>query len=251
MSNQEPIYDARVNKILEMLKFKTRDEVAKGLRYKNYKSLDMYMRRKNFIFDSREQQYVSSFKKIEKADKDPKNYAPVKVVSIITAFEDVDADPKVIARKEGFKDHKEMAEYMTNKGFEWNVYKNNYLKIVGKIVEDAQAEEPPEIHFRKANGNVPQALEEYIPFIRFLYEKRDEVYQLLAGTQEDGKIPRYALPGLVRTKAIYMSDMVAKLAAEFSREKNVTQREIMEAALVEYLQKYGFKKEIDTLLKNL
>jgi len=73
----------------------------------------------------------------------------------------------------------------------------------------------------------------------------------LAGTQENGKIPRYALPGLVRTKAIYMSDMVSKLTAEFSREKNVTQREIVEAALVEYLQKYGFKKEIDTLLRNL
>ena len=251
MSDQQPIYDAKVKKVLEMLKFKARDEVAEELKYKNYKSLDMYMRRKNFIFDSKEQQYVSSYKKIEKADKDPKNYAPVKVVSIITAFEEVDVDPKTIAKKEGFKDHKEMAEYMANKGFEWNVYKNNYLKIVGKIVENAEAEEPTEIDFKETSGKVPQALEDYIPFIRFLYEKRDEVYQLLAGTQEDGKIPRYALPGLVRTKAIYMSDMVAKLAAEFSREKNVTQREIMEAALVEYLQKYGFKKEIDTLLKNL
>lgn len=68
--------------------------------------------------------------------------------------------------------------------------------------------------------------------------------------KEDGKIPRYALPGMVRTKAIYMSDTVAKLAAEFSREKNITQREVMEAALVEYLQKYGFKQEVEALLKN-
>ena len=47
-----------------------------------------------------------------------------------------------------------------------------------------------------------------------------------------------------------MSDTVAKLAAEFSREKNITQREVMEAALVEYLQKYGFKQEVEALLKN-
>ena len=60
---------------------------------------------------------------------------------------------------------------------------------------------------------------------------------------------RYAVPGLVRTKAIYMSDMIARLTAEFSKEKNVTQREIVEAALVEYLQKYGFKNEIETLLR--
>ena len=39
-------------------------------------------------------------------------------------------DPKVIARQEGFKDHREMAEYMKIKGYEWNVYKNNYVKIV-------------------------------------------------------------------------------------------------------------------------
>ena len=83
-----------------------------------------------------------------------------------------------------------------------------------------------------------------------MYEKRDDLYELLAGSREHGKIPRYALPGLVRTKAIYMSDMISKLTAEFSKEKNVTQREIVEAALVEYLQKYGFKKEIETLLKN-
>ena len=47
-----------------------------------------------------------------------------------------------------------------------------------------------------------------------------------------------------------MSDMTARLAAEFSKEKNVTQREIMEAALIEFLQKYGFKREINSLLKN-
>jgi len=112
-------------------------------------------------------------------------------------------------------------------------------------VEDAEDRPQGAIGKKMEKG-----IDEYLPFLRFLYEKRDEVYQLLSGTKEDGKIPRYALPGLVRTKAIYMSDMIAKLAGEFSREKNVTQREIMEAALVEYLQKYGFKREIEALLKN-
>jgi prenyltransferase beta subunit len=90
----------------------------------------------------------------------------------------------------------------------------------------------------------------YIPFLRFLYEKRDDIYELISGTKEDGTIPRYAVPGLVRTKAIYMSDMIAKLTGEFSKEKNITQREVVEGALIEYLQKYRFKGEIETLLKN-
>ena len=150
----------------------------------------------------------------------------------------------LVAKKEGFKNHKEMAEHMKNKGYEWNVYKNNYVEVVGKVEE--AADRPQEAIGKK----MEEGMDEYLPFLRFLFEKRDEVYQLLSGTKEDGKIPRYALPGLVKTKAIYMSDMVARLAGEFGKEKNVTQREIMEAALVEYLQKYGFKQEIEALLKN-
>jgi hypothetical protein len=39
------------------------------------------------------------------------------------------------------------------------------------------------------------AIDEFLPFIRFLYDRREKVYQLLDGVKEDGKIPRYAIPG--------------------------------------------------------
>lgn len=242
----EPIYNSKVNKILELLKFKTRDEAAVEMGYKNYRSMDMFMRRKNFLFDPKQKQYIPAINRVSDLDRDPKSYAPTKVVSIISAFENENADPRVIAKQEGFKDHRDMAEYMKNKGYEWNAYKNNYVKAVGKVDE----EEAEPLEAKPTREDLPDDIGEYLPFIRFLYEKRDDIYQLLTGVKEDGKIPRYAVPGLVRTKAIYMSDMIAKLAGEFSKEKNVTQREIMEAALIEYLQKYGFKREIDTLLKS-
>ena len=247
MSDNKPIYDSRARKIIELLKFKTRDEAAEELGYKNYKSLDMYMRRKNFRYDSESGQYVPKENRVDKLNRDPKSYAPTKVVSIITAFEEANADPMLIAKQEGFKDHKEMAEYMANKSYEWNAYKNNYVKTIGKVEEKIADEVIEEV---VTTQSPPTDIDEYIPFIRFLYEKRDDIYQLLSGTKEDGTIPRYVVPGLVRTKAIYMSDMVAKLTAEFSKEKNVTQREVMEGALIEYLQKYGFKMEVETLLKN-
>jgi len=44
MASQEPIYSAKVKKIIEILKYQTREEAAKELNYKNWKSLDMYMR---------------------------------------------------------------------------------------------------------------------------------------------------------------------------------------------------------------
>jgi hypothetical protein len=259
----EPIYDEKVKRIIEMLKFKTRDEVAAELKYKSYKSLDMYMRRKNFAFDSQQGQYFPRKNRIEKPD--PKSYAPTKVASIITAFEIEGIDPRMVARQEGFADHREMAEYMKTKGYEWNVHKNNYVKTVGRIdVPEPVGDPMPESinlpgpivqsalspTVQPTSGELPEGLGEYLPFLRFLYENRDELYQLLTGTRDDGIIPRYAVPGEVRTKAIYMSEVIAKLAGEFSKEKKVALREVMEGALVEYLMKYGFKREVETLLRN-
>ncbi len=255
----EPIYDEKVKRIIEMLKFKTRDEVAAELQYKSWKSLDMYMRRKNFAFDSQQGQYFPRQNRVQKPD--PKSYAPTKVASIITAFEVEGIDPRMVARQEGFQDHREMAEYMKTKGYEWNIHKNNYVKTVGRIdvpepVEEEMLEPPapqplPAPTVQATNGESPQGLGEYLPFLRYLYENRDGLYQLLTGTRDDGIIPRYAIPGQVKTKAIYMSDMVARLAVEFCKEKNLSQREVMEGALLEYLMKYGFKREVEGLLNNL
>ncbi len=107
---------------------------------------------------------------------------------------------------------------------------------------------PPTV--QPASGEIPEGLEEYLPFLRYLYENRDGLYQLLTGTRDDGIIPRYAVPGEVRTKAIYMSHVIAKLAGEFSKEKKIALKEVMEGALIEYLQRYGFKREVETLLRN-
>lgn len=38
------------------------------------------------------------------------------------------------------------------------------------------------------------------------------------------------------------------LTEEFSEQKNVSQRAIFEAALIEYFKKYGFSEETDILL---
>jgi hypothetical protein len=253
----EPIYDEKVKRIIEMLKFKTRDEVAAELKYKSWKSLDMYMRRKNFTFDSQQGQYFPRKNRVQKPD--PKSYAPTKVASIITAFEAEGIDPRMVARQEGFTDHREMAEYMKTKGYEWNIHKNNYVKTVGRVDVPVSVSQPetepinppvPAPVIQPTSGEIPEGLEEYLPFLRYLYENRDELYQLLTGTRDDGIIPRYALPGEVRTKAIYMSEVIAKLAGEFSKEKKVALKEVMEGALVEYLMKYGFKREVETLLRN-
>lgn len=243
MANREPIYSAKARKIIEMLKYQTREKAAEELNYKHWKSLDMYMRRKNFVYDGKQGQYIPAENKFKKDKEAYRNSAPNKVKKIINAFDAENPDPKDIAHREGFTDHRKMAEFMKAKGYEWNVYKNNYVKITGFVEE-------PEPYESVNIGGGTSAIDEFLPFIQFLYDRREVVYGLLEGVREDGKIPRYAIPGLAKTKAVYMSDRVADVMGEFSREKNVTQREIVETALVEYLQKYGFKQEIEALLQD-
>ena len=184
MASREPIYSARARKVIEMLKYQSREEVAKEFNYKHWKSLDTYMRRKNFVYDSRQGQYIPAENRFKKDKEAYRNSAPNKVLKIIDAFGVANPDPKEIAEREGFADHREMAEFMKAKGYEWNVYKNNYIKITGFVEEP----EPLET----VNRNLERretALDEFLPFIRFLYDRREEVYQLLDGVREDGKIP--------------------------------------------------------------
>lgn len=252
----KPVYDAKVNKIIGMLKFKNRDEVVTELGYNSYQSLDMYMRRRNFRFDSEKQQYVPQARLTKPGHSLVSE--PIKVANIITEFENEGADPKIVAEKTGFKDHKEMANYMKDEGYKWCTRENNYVKEFGKIEEESddvivlmpnllkqQLESGENKKLLEKNG-----IEKYLPLLRYLFENQEKIYQLLSGTKDDGRMPRYAVPGLARTKAIYMSDVVIQLMVEFSRKKNTTQREVVEVALIEFFKKYGFRHEIEAVLKS-
>ena len=48
-----------------------------------------------------------------------------------------------------------------------------------------------------------------------------------------------------------MSDLLGRLLEDFSETKNLRQKEIVETALIEYFQKYGYKEEVKLLLNHL
>ncbi|PUU89092.1 MAG: hypothetical protein CI948_2070 [Halanaerobium sp.] len=81
----------------------------------------------------------------------------------------------------------------------------------------------------------------------------DSLQELLAATEDekdsDGEIPHFAVPGTTKTKSVYMADRLAELVTEFSKVRNVSQRDIFEAAVIEYLRKYGYRDAVDSLLK--
>lgn len=72
---------------------------------------------------------------------------------------------------------------------------NNYIRITGFKENEIDIK----LKERDDDTTIEEAfVAEYIPFIRFLYDRREKVYQMLDGVREDGMIPRYAIPGYSR-----------------------------------------------------
>lgn len=246
-----PKYNEKVEYILQELgKGRSREDLAVEYDYSNYKSLDIYLRRRGFRYDSEKGNYVPDLPEEEVVV--PKN-ANSKVTLIITMFTKEDADPKEIAESAGFDDHIEMANYMQRKGYIWSTTQKNYRPAKNKGVEeekeDGSGPKSSEVLAEKEEMLQSSSLQKFIPLLEKLQQKEEELFALVDGTS-DGILKKYSVPGQSMTKSIYMSKSLANFLEEFSDVKNLSQREIVEAALVEYLKKNGFKTEMETLLSS-
>jgi hypothetical protein len=247
-----PKYNEKVEYILQELgKGRSREDLAAEYDYSNYKSLDIYLRRRGFRYDSKKENYVPDLPEEEVVV--PEN-ANSKVTLIITMFTIENADPKTIAENAGFEDHREMADYMQRQGYSWSTTQKNYRPAENKDVEEEEEQddtgsESAEVLAEKEEMSQSSALQKFIPLLEKLQQKEEELFALVDGTS-DGTVPKYAVPGQSTTKSIYMSKSLAQFLEEFSDVKNLSQREIVEAALVQFLKQYGFKTEMETLLSS-
>jgi len=249
----KPVYDERVNEILRGLaEGKTREELAEEFGHRSYKTLDIYMRRKNFIWDRAKQTYVPEAGSAGKEHMGP--ISSTKVAHVLALFEKEDADPRMIAKQLGFSDHREMANYMKGKGYEWDSNKRNYVRKVGIIEEPAYTEIAAYQEVAAtAEGVMREAMSRdisrFLPLIEMLDKNKDRLYRLILPGGEAGMIPRYVVPGVLTTKSVHMPNTLDNLVKEYSREKNISQREIFQVALIDFFRKYGYEREVDALLR--
>lgn len=243
-ANAAPIYDEKVKQILGKLsEGKSREKVAEELGYNNYKSMDMYIRRRNFIWSQREQTYIPAQGIIQPADLEYDSRIPSKVDKAIYLFKQKSVDAQEIAKQLGFHSRRELAQYMSDKGYQWSSEKGNYVRGVAATVEQEQP---------AAKESEPESLdiESFLPLLQSLRHHKDRLLDMLASDSESGRMPRYVVPGVLTTKSVHMSHLLDKLSREYSREKNISQRDLFEVALVEFFQKYGYRREIERLLQN-
>ena len=103
---KEPVFDRKVNKVLELLEEgKDKETIAEDLGYTNPISLDNYMRRRNFAWESRQKKYVPASEKY--SAKGRNNILKLKGISkaalVISLFTEDGADPRDIAEQTGCK----------------------------------------------------------------------------------------------------------------------------------------------------
>lgn len=235
---KDPVFDRQVDKILELLEDGTdRAEIASKLGYKNPMSIDNYMRRRNFSWDSRQKNFVPAAERYSgKGQNDSLQlHGTPKTALIVSLFAQGESDAKDIARMVGLDSHKEMASYMKSKGYEWNADQANYEKL-------SIEQKPANLAQSEANASVAEILERILPLLK---DGQGVGYQPSGETQS---IPRFQVKGMYGTKAMRMANVLDEMTRRFSKEKNISQREIIEVALIEFFQKYGKRDEIDDCL---
>ena len=264
MKNQEiePIYNERVNATLKgLLEGKTRETLAEEFGLGGWKSLDIYMRRKGFAWEGSNSTYIPALNKADKILEELNSSAPIKAEMIIKRFEEMgdDSDPRAIAKEFGFKDHRELGEYMESKQLFWDSEKKNYGVMFGDSVHEPMEEmaiskdKTIQREVTKRTGidaadSGAMELEAYLPLLELLLQNKDRLLTLLM-PESDGTVPKYAVPGTTKTQSLYMSELLVRLMKEFCDSRNLKQRDVVETALIEYFKRYGYQREVDKLLQ--
>jgi hypothetical protein len=167
---------SKLDKVQQILKALengvNRDTIAYEMGYTNPKSLDIYMRRKGFLYDRQSSNYIP----IRSNElNDTKTFNTTKRINyILSSFSQEEADPKTIAELTGFENHIELADYMKSNGFEWNDRYGNYTKTFGEKHMPSPEEDGD------VNGtNDFTEFYIFLPFLRKLYEHKASLLQML------------------------------------------------------------------------
>lgn len=166
--------DERVHHIKKAIASgKTREQVARELGYANYRSLDMFMRRRQYYWYPSRKNYFAS-KKIKK-EITPDN----RIEAVLRLFEQK-VDARAIASQLQFKDHREMSQFMRSKGYTWDLDQSVYV-YTGK----SKSIETDEEHSDSS------LVERYLPLLKKLEENWPQIVKILINNPASKKRSPY------------------------------------------------------------
>lgn len=163
----------------------------------------------------------------------------------------------MIARSLGFDSVVDMGTFMLEHGYKWSATARNY--IIGDE-DDIQSSAEVNAEEKKISGTPMQIsgksgpipthdLSGFIPLLNMLNENQSRFYELIHGNQSSPEIfPRYQIPGTNSTKSFQMNSVLNEILVEFCKRSNLTQKEFVEAAIIDYLRRFGEEQRLQTML---
>lgn len=249
----EPVYDEKVKKILAGLaKGKTREKLARELGYKSYKSLDIYIRRRHFRWDAHEKTYVPISSGISLPVRETPPISTQEGLAI-SLFQN-SCEPREIARRLGFGDHKELAAFMRSRGYIWCGELGNYIQErerengsekkgkeeVVPILETQELEVLLPRHPQLPPQEGMLQLLGYLPLLGFLQGNRARLEQLLEAGEERLLTTVTGQGGVLENNCHYLGPLLEEILEEYCRKRHLSRQEVLEGALVEYFQRSGY-----------
>lgn len=241
----------------------SREVIAATMGYQNHKSLDQYLRRRHYTWDAIQGTYVPSRNHPDYRE-DPERYddPATRARQVVEYLRHGSMRVKDVARVMRFADHRELSRYMNSQGYIWNTEVNNYSRPRDPLLvptgaasggED-QAATPPHGAPTAATGArqafVPRAdVEHYLPLLQMLDENQSRLTAILDGerTRDEQQLPRYTLRGVKSPCSFYMVKGLHTMVKDFADERNVKLTEVVEAALIEFLQRHGYSEQLKCL----
>jgi len=202
------------------------------------------MRREGYVYKN--DRYVLPE---EKEAYQPEAFMPEPVRIVLQGLKMGEKDFSVIATKAGFKDRNNLATYMKAQGWLWSSVEGTYIKEnfnSGEMDNKPIDEQVPEVEVPTVEAEVD--FERFLPLLEYLEAHKDHLEHLLQ-TTDSKQIPHYNFHGgNTITKSVSMSSNLDQLIRDFSSEMGVSQRVIFEAALIQFMEKYGYAKQVGILL---
>lgn len=236
-------YDEKTSTILQMIEEgKTREEIAEYYGNSTWKSVDMYMRRRGFSWEN--ERYVEE-QVIELTSVQQDVVSTLTQAAQIVRMLDVKhPNPRQVAQKQGFESVDEMGKYMKSQSYIWN---DEHVNYVYNDQQDTSTNASSSTSSNLSSGHALNKGEglnnQHLSLLNALLENQDELLLWLQYAKE-GQVPHYKFKGSATSKTLTMTSSSIVLLNDFSKEFNVSQRIIIEAALAEYLKKYGYANQV-------
>lgn len=232
----------------------TREDIAEAYGNDTWKSVDMYMRRRGYRWEN-DTYVLQSEEPSQEEALQAVRHTVTKAAQIIRLLDVEYPDPRGIAQKQGFDTIEAMGEYMKAQGYVWDNTLMNYreethsstpatfatMDTNSSTIEGQKGQETSSPLSTISNETSLQ--QDHLALLNRLVAHQEELFQWLEA-HEAGRVPLYKFRGKPETKTLTMASSAKALLDDFSQEFNVSQRSIVEAALAEYFQKYGYHYQV-------